>query len=294
MGSQDLRLPSRRGFGKGVLSPILYFAFANMFLRESPAMAGPLGVDASMPEFFGQGAQSCSQANWLPGVVNSGPGGRCGLPVAGQDDRRRLMAPLFMDDTTLLTQTKGDLRLPIEAYQRFCGAFRMRLNPAKYKLTRFLPAGFQAGRGHDEMTLCVGGVTFNTPDRKVGQDWCQHRYLSYLTDSCLIGKGQVARACAIALGRTGAVEVVANRMGEAYAMRYVEAVVAPSALYAAEMAPVFRTAASLAAKKLGRVHTTLLAEAAGLGRLGGNRGRLGITGVPLPALRREGLISETR
>ena len=128
----------------------------------------------------------------------------------------------------------------------------------------------------------------------MGRDWCHHRYMGYLMDSCLTGKGQVARACAIALGRTGAVEVVANRMGEAYAMRYVEAVVAPSALYATKMAPVFRTAASSAATELGRVHTILLAEAAGLGRLGGNRGHLGITGVPLPALRREGLISETR
>ena len=78
------------------------------------------------------------------------------------------MAPLFMDDTTLLTQTKGDLRLLIGAYHGFCGAFRMRLNPVKCKLMRFLPAGFQAGRGHDEMTLCVGGVTFSTPDGRWG------------------------------------------------------------------------------------------------------------------------------
>ena len=88
------------------------------------------------------------------------------------------------------------------------------------------------------------------------------RYLGYLLEADLSGAAHLARSLAMAKGRAPAVEAVAKVMGEAYALQYVQTVVAPAVLYALELSPAANAGGrSRGAAALSKVHTILLAEA---------------------------------
>ena len=162
------------------------------------------------------------------------------------------MCALFMDDTTLLAQSKLDLERLIAAHQRFCSAFRMRLNPKKSKLMRFS----RHAADEDEFSLCVGGVRFSTPEKKAGQERCVHKFLGFWLDSGLTGKVHARRQLGMAKAKCNSLDLISRYMGESMALWYLRTTVAPSALYAMELVPTRVCAADLR-----MVHTMLSAIA---------------------------------
>lgn len=274
-GARGPEVRLEEGLRQGcVLSPILYCVFINMFMAEHPVEDSPPGVEAFMGEFFSQGLQALA-------------GGRsfAGLPCRGLPSGPKLQAAIFMDDTTLVAQTRSDLAALISCYHSFCRRFRMRINAGKSKLMRFTRGDVSAGQ--DRLAMEVEGVTYSTPDARPGAPVC-HKFLGYTLDSGLTGAHHARRQLGMAQARCRGLELIAKTMGEEFALWYLRTTVAPAALYAMEMVQQ-----ASAASNACRVHTLLIAEAVRLGRCGGNPGRLSETGLDIPSLRRDGLLSET-
>ena len=98
----------------------------------------PVGMEGLASKLFSQGFQQpIGQGVW--GVHPTTSPQKTGL---SQDARgvwdaatsQRLPASLFMDDTTLVAQSRQDLELMAGAYVRYCFKFHMRLNASKSKL----------------------------------------------------------------------------------------------------------------------------------------------------------------
>ena len=196
------------------------------------------------------------------------------------------MAALFMDDTTLLAQTRGDLQAMSEVYVGYCFKFHMNLNPTKSKLMHFTPHATR-----DQFTIVAGGRTFSTPVKKTGQERCRIKYLGLTVDSGLSATGHVEAKLRSAQARCAALDVIARAMGPSFALWYLRVHLAPSILYALEVVPLGRPHR----ERLAQLHTQLISEAVGLGALGGNPGRTNERAdpLPIPCIRRDCLVAET-
>ena len=73
------------------------------------------------------------------------------------------MTTLFMDDTTLMSQTKEGLKAELAGYLDFCRKMRMRPNMDKSKIMSFTRKGTARNQA---MTLTAGGPgrTFHHPE----------------------------------------------------------------------------------------------------------------------------------
>ena len=194
------------------------------------------------------------------------------------------MAPLFMDDTTLVAQSRQDLELMTGAYVRYCFKFHMRLNASKSKLMRFTRAD-----DADEFSFTVGAMQFSTPEKAPGQSRCRIKYLGVTLDSALTTDAHVAAKLGSAQARCSALDIIRQAMGPSFALWYLRVHLAPSVLFGLEVCPLSQGKRA----RLAQLHTQLIAEAVGLGALGGNPGRCSEGGCDIPCIRREFLVSET-
>ena len=202
-------IKQEQGLRQGcVLRPILFCAFANTFLLKGPTKAVPQEMELVVKEFLGQGLQR------LEGTDH---GINC--PALA----RRSMTTLFMDDTTLMSPTRGGLEAELEVYLNFCRKMRMRLNTDKSKIMHFTKKGDAQNQA---MTIAAGGRTFTTP--KVGDGGTMtHKHLGFHLDQKLTGTSHLHRMRGMARGKEETLEVL-GRQSEELAVLSLETRVGPS------------------------------------------------------------------
>ena len=214
-GVKGPKVELQQGLRQGcVLSPILYCAFINCFLLEKPTRQVPEHQRGTADTFLSQGIQK----------VNT-----LGAGVWSTALRAKLMAFLFMDDTTLIAKTESGLKTLIEAYCNFCHKFRSKLNAKKSKLMRF-----SKDNQNEELSIHAGGHVFTTPKpNKNGQ--IRHKYLGFTCDTALSGKAHLEIAMGKANSMNQNLNTLAKAVTEEMTLSYLETNITPMVMYGMEM-----------------------------------------------------------
>jgi hypothetical protein len=224
-GVRGPSVPLQVGLRQGcVLSPVLYSFFINTFFRtvplDSEAPPVPAWAVEGVEKFYSHGIHnvSCEEAGIYCSAL-----------------QRKVNGFLFVDDTTLVARSVDGLRAMIQQYVKYCKVFRMRLNARKSKLMEFTK-----GSTLPDLEIQVDGMTFDTPKGVVEGSGPnvrivrRHQYLGVLVDSALNWKGHRKFILAKGNGMRHSVALVATELGEAAALQYLEAAVAPKALFGSE------------------------------------------------------------